>query len=228
MAAMVHGAQIVAIIVTLFLTSFSGCTLAADEDPLQDFCVADLTSQINVNGFVCKDPSAVKADDFTFTGFRNAANVTNTTNGFVPTPAFVQQLPGLNTLGLSILRSDFAPDGLNGPHVHPRASELFLVVQGKIEVGFVTSNNTLFSQTLEQGDVFIIPRGLVHFQHNIGGTAAVAFAVFNSQNSGVERLQNTLFGSGIPDAVLQKTFQLDVAIIDQLKKAFSTSTPSNY
>ncbi|KAJ7545064.1 hypothetical protein O6H91_09G105300 [Diphasiastrum complanatum] len=210
-----------AIVVTMFLTAFSGYTLAADEDPLQDFCVADLTSQINVNGFVCKDPSSVKADDFTFMGFRNAANTANTANGFVPTPAFVQQLPGLNTLGLSILRSDFAPDGLNGPHVHPRASELFFVVQGKIEVGFVTSNNTLFSKKLEQGDVFIIPRGLVHFQHNIGKTAAVAFAVFNSQNSGVERLQNTLFGSGIPDTVLQKTFQLDEGIVDQLKKTFT-------
>ncbi|KAJ7298972.1 hypothetical protein O6H91_Y339800 [Diphasiastrum complanatum] len=211
----------VALVVMMFLIAFSACALAADEDPLQDFCVADNSSHSIINGFACKDPSSVKSDDFTFTGFRNPANAANATNGFVPTAATVQLLPGLNTLGLSILRSDFAPDGLNGPHVHPRASELFFVVQGKIEVGFVSSNNTLFSKTLEQGDVFIIPRGLVHFQHNIGGTAAVAFAVFNSQNSGVERLQTTLFGSGIPDVVLQKTFQLDMGIVDQLKKTFT-------
>ncbi|KAJ7272767.1 hypothetical protein O6H91_09G106100 [Diphasiastrum complanatum] len=223
MAAMAFEALnlIVAMNVMLFFTVFSGCTLAADEDPLQDFCVADLSSRLNVNGFACKDASSVKADDFAFTGFRTAANTANSATGFVPTPAFVPQLPALNTQGLSILRSDFAPDGLNPPHVHPRASELFFALQGRFEVGFVSSNNTLFSKKLEQGDVFIIPRGLVHFQHNIGGTAGVGLAVFNSQNSGVERLQNTLFGSGIPDAVLQKTFQLDEAIIDQLKKTFT-------
>ncbi|CAB4269043.1 unnamed protein product [Prunus armeniaca] len=30
---------------------------------------------------------------------------------------------GLNTLGISLTRIDFAPNGLNPPHTHPRASE---------------------------------------------------------------------------------------------------------
>ncbi|KAJ7294932.1 hypothetical protein O6H91_Y461100 [Diphasiastrum complanatum] len=221
LAAMAHESLSVAISVLLFLTALSGCALATDEDPLQDFCVADLNSHLHVNGFACKDPSSVNADDFTFTGFRTTRNAANTVLGFVPTVAFVQQMPGLNTLGLSIVRADFAPDGITPLHVHPRASELVFVMQGKVEAGFVSSNNTLFSKKLEQGDVFINPRGLVHYQHNIGGTPAVILAIFNSQNPDVEALQNTLFGSGVPDTVLQKTFQLDEGIIYQLKKKFT-------
>ncbi|KAF8775075.1 hypothetical protein HU200_005127 [Digitaria exilis] len=38
--------------------------IASDPSPLQDFCVADKDSPVKVNGFVCKDPMHVTADDF--------------------------------------------------------------------------------------------------------------------------------------------------------------------
>jgi hypothetical protein len=41
---------------------------AADPDPLQDFCVADLSPNAPiVNGFPCKPRNTVTAQDFVFT-----------------------------------------------------------------------------------------------------------------------------------------------------------------
>ncbi|KAM3748405.1 hypothetical protein ACB098_05G106400 [Castanea mollissima] len=64
---------------------------------------------------------------------------------------------GLNTLGISLARLDFAPYGLNPSHTHPRGTELFVVIEGTFLVGFVTSNpNKLFTKVLNKGDVFCI------------------------------------------------------------------------
>ncbi len=49
---------------------------AADPDPLQDFCVADLSpSAPRVNGFACKDRANVTSKDFLFTGFRTPGSI---------------------------------------------------------------------------------------------------------------------------------------------------------
>ena len=110
----------------------------------------------------------VTADDFLFKGLDKAGNTDNSL-GLAVTQVFVMQLPGLNTLGISMARIDFAPNGgLNPPHTHPRATELLVVIEGTLYVGFITTNNTLISTTLEKGDVFVFPKGLVHFQKNVG------------------------------------------------------------
>jgi hypothetical protein len=49
---------------------------AADPDPLQDFCVADLSPGApRVNGFPCKDRANVTSKDFLFTDFRTAGSI---------------------------------------------------------------------------------------------------------------------------------------------------------
>ncbi|PQP95555.1 germin-like protein subfamily 1 member 11 isoform X4 [Prunus yedoensis var. nudiflora] len=96
----------------------------------------------------------------------------------------VDNLLGLNTLGISLARIDFAPNGLNPPHTHPRATEILVVLEGTLYVGFVTSNsdgNRLFTKVLNKGDVFVFPIGLIHFQLNVGQVNAVAFAGLSSQ-----------------------------------------------
>nr|GEU52888.1 putative germin-like protein 2-1 [Tanacetum cinerariifolium] len=52
--------------VGLLLATCSLFGLAFDPSPLQDFCVADRNSKVLENGFACKDPKMVKADDFLF------------------------------------------------------------------------------------------------------------------------------------------------------------------
>ncbi|KAM7524853.1 hypothetical protein LguiA_014757 [Lonicera macranthoides] len=203
----------------------SSLAYASDPSPLQDFCVAfnESKNAVFVNGRFCINPKLAKADDFFFSGLRNAGNTSNPVGSFV-TQANVAQIPGLNTLGISLVRIDYAPYGLNPPHTHPRATEVLFVLEGTLYVGFVTSNpdNRLFTKVLNKGDVFVFPQGLIHFQFNVGKTNAVAIAALGSQNPGVITIANAVFGSNPPISpdVLTKAFQVDKKVIDYLQKQF--------
>ncbi|KAF5808149.1 hypothetical protein HanRHA438_Chr04g0153701 [Helianthus annuus] len=206
----------------LLLTTCS-IAFASDPSPLQDFCVADPNSPVFVNGVVCKDAKLVKADDFLFRGLHLMGNTHNDVGSNV-TSVTVAQLPGLNTLGISMVRIDFAPWGINPPHTHPRATEVLTVIEGRLLVGFVTSNpeNRLITQVLEKGDVFVFPQGLIHFQKNIGNGYALAIAGLSSQNPGVITIANAVFGSnpGIDVDVLAKAFQVDIKVVQQIQSKF--------
>lgn len=192
---------------------------SADPDPLQDFCVANLSASISVNGFPCKPASEVTSDDFFFDGFTQEGNTTNAFSSFL-TPGNVLSFPGLNTLGISMNRVDFAPGGINPPHSHPRASEVGVVIEGKLLVGFVTTNNVYYSKVLTAGHMFAIPRGLVHFQLNVGDGEALAYTAFNSHLPGAAIVPLNLFASSIPNEVLTKTFQVDADLINTIKSKF--------
>ncbi|XP_024959926.1 putative germin-like protein 2-1 [Cynara cardunculus var. scolymus] len=209
----------------LFVLLVASCSLAmaADPSPLQDFCVADPNEHLFVNGEFCKDPALVVADDFFFSGL-DVMGDTNNAVGSNVTAVTVVQLPGLNTLGISLARIDFAPGGINPPHTHPRASEILTVIEGTLEVGFVTSNpeNRLIARKLQRGDVFVFPQGLIHFQSNIGDCNAVAIAGLGSQNPGVITIANAVFGSNpdIDENILARAFQVGVDVVRQIQANF--------
>ncbi|XP_071719649.1 putative germin-like protein 2-1 [Rutidosis leptorrhynchoides] len=209
----------------LFGLLLATCSLAfaSEPSPLQDFCVAYLNNKVLVNGVVCKDPDQVKAEDFLFRGLNRMGNTSNAAGSNV-TAVTVTQLPGLNTLGISMARIDFAPWGINPPHTHPRATEILTVIEGSLQVGFVTSNpeNRLITTILKKGDVFVFPEGLIHFQKNVGNGYALAIAGLSSQNPGVITIANALFGSN-PDIsanILAKAFQVDVNTVYQIQSKF--------
>lgn len=213
---------------TLFIVIVATiCSLshAYDPDPLQDFCVGvdETTPSVFVNGQICKDPATVTADDFLFTGLNIPGNITSPIGSRL-TPVFVGEMPGLNTLGISMVRIDFAPGGLNAPHSHPHASEILVVLEGTLYTGFIGSNplttlgrNRLYTRTLNAGDAFVYPKGLIHFQYNVGQTNAVAYAFLGSQNPGVVTIGNSMFGAVPPinPDMLARAFQLDRDVIIQ-------------
>ncbi|KAJ6801041.1 putative germin-like protein 2-1 [Iris pallida] len=208
----------------VFTIATSSFAIASDPSPLQDFCVGVKMSPVFVNGLVCKDPKQAKPDDFFFAGLDKPGNTSNPQGSNV-TLVSAAQLPGLNTLGISMARIDFEPYGLNPPHTHPRATEVLTVVEGLLYVGFVTSNpdNKLFAKVLREGDVFVFPQGLVHFQLNSGGDCrAVAIAALSSQNPGTVTVANAVFGSKPPvsDDVLAKAFMLEKKTVDWLQAQF--------
>ncbi|XP_074315844.1 germin-like protein [Silene latifolia] len=213
----------------LAIASFS--VHAADPTQLQDFCVGvtDPNNALFVNGMFCKNPEDVTADDFLLTGLDKPRS-TNSRLGSNVTLITPTQLPGLNTLGVAIARVDYAPFGLNPPHTHPRATELFTVMEGTFYVGFVTSNlpnggNKFFTKVLNKGDVFAFPQGLIHFQFNIGNTPAMAMSALSSQNPGLNTIANAVFASepSISVDVLSKAFQLDGGVIKYLESRFAIS-----
>ncbi|KAF5475399.1 hypothetical protein F2P56_007206 [Juglans regia] len=211
--------NLLSVVLALIFTA----ALASDSSPLQDFCVADANSAVLVNGFVCKDPKTVQANDFSFSGLQMAGNTSNAVGSNV-TAVTVAQLPGLNTLGISLVRIDYAPWGINPPHTHPRATEILTVLKGCLEVGFVTSNpeNRLITKVLKKGDVYVFPIGLIHFQRNVGKEMAIAIAALSSQNPGVITIANAVFGSNpdTPSDILAKAFRVDKNVVKFIQSKF--------
>ncbi|BBN67435.1 RmlC-like cupins superfamily protein, partial [Prunus dulcis] len=206
---------------TLAILAFATILVSAsDPSPLQDLCVAlnDTKSAVFVNGKFCKDPKLANANDFLFYGLQIARSTQNPLGSTV-TAVNVDQIAGLNTLGISLARIDFARNGLNPPHTHPRT----------LHVGFVTSNadnNRLFTKVSNKGDVFVFPIGLIHFQLNVGEGDAVAQAALSSQNPGVITIANAVFGSDPPinPEVLAKAFQVDNKAVEYSRNSSGTTT----
>ncbi|XP_057844660.2 putative germin-like protein 2-1 [Cryptomeria japonica] len=205
----------------LFICFYSQRVIAGDANPLQDFCVADKQSNVLVNGFACKDPKAASAEDFFFRGLGKPGNTDNAVGSNI-TAANVNQIPGLNTLGISVVRIDYAVGGINPPHTHPRATEILVLMEGTLLVGFIDTNNKFFSKTLEKGDVFVFPKALVHFQQNVGKENAVVIAALSSQLPGVQVVANSIFAANpsLPDSVLSKAFRVTQELVDFVKAKF--------
>ena len=169
-----------------------------------------LLAAVRVNGVPCKDAAAVTADDFFFAGVdRPGGSAASRRYGFKALPV---QIPGLNTLGASHARVDVPPGAVFPPHYHPRASETAVVLGGAVYFGFVTSypDNRVDAKVLRKGDVFAVPQGLVHFLYNNGTAPAALYATLSSQNPGLVLLADALFGAGLPDDLLAKTFLTDL------------------
>ncbi|CAH8385161.1 unnamed protein product [Eruca vesicaria subsp. sativa] len=187
--------------------------IASDQAPFKTSASASTPIRwFFVNGKFCKDPKLVTVDDFFMAGIQNARPVANAVGSNV-TAVNVNNLPGL------------WGKWTKPPHTHPRATEVLYVGHGALLVGFVTSNgdgNSLFTKTLNTGDVFVFPEGLIHFQFNVGRSPAVAFAALSSQNPGVVTIANSVFGSNpvIDPNVLARAFQLDPRVIIDLQAKF--------
>ncbi|KAK6139923.1 hypothetical protein DH2020_026299 [Rehmannia glutinosa] len=193
-------------------------TLSSDPDPVQDFCIPNTIYASKLTLVPCKNPKLVTPEDFVFSGIKSPGNFSDT--GLSAIPVNPSTFPGLNTLGMSFVRADLKPGGVNPPHSHPRATETVYVVRGKVYSGFVDSTNRVFAKVIERGDVMVFPRGLVHFQMNVGKSPATVFGCFNSQNPGMQKIPNVVFGSGINDELLEKAFGLSLGQISTMRRRF--------
>ncbi|XP_038877903.1 germin-like protein subfamily 2 member 4 [Benincasa hispida] len=210
--------------VLVFLVLFIAATTipgfhASEPDALQDLCVAETSKGIKVNGFPCKEDTNITASDFFFAGLAKPAAINNSVGSAV-TLANVDKIPGLNTLGISFARIDYSPDGgLNPPHIHPRATEIVFVLDGELDVGFITTANKLISKTIKKGEIFVFPKGLLHFQQNKKDKPASVIAAFNSQLPGTLSVAAALFSSSPPvdDGVLARTFQIGADEVGEIK-----------
>ncbi|XP_044512490.1 germin-like protein 9-3 [Mangifera indica] len=180
--------------------------MAGDPDILTDFI---LPANVSANG--------LDGNFFTFTGMRSAAYSGDPSN-FTITKATLANFPALNGQSVSYALLQFPAGAINPPHTHPRSAELLFVVEGSLNVGFVDTNNTLYTQTLQFGDIFVFPKGLVHYQSNDDPKQpAAAVSAFGSANAGTVSVPLSVFATGIDDVILAKAFKTDVATIQKLK-----------
>jgi quercetin dioxygenase-like cupin family protein len=199
-----------------------GTVKAADPDPLQDFCVADLSPNAPlVNGFACRPRSSVSAKDFVFKGFRApGGDVKQAPTGAIAALATPVEFPGLNTQGITHARLDFDLGGVVPLHTHPRAAETLFVLKGRIYTGFISDDNVLYAATLEKGDVILFPRAALHFQLNVGNESAITFNSLTSQKPGLLLTANQIFTPNITSAVIEKSFGVDAATAQLLKGSY--------
>ncbi|XP_039145690.1 germin-like protein subfamily 3 member 3 [Dioscorea cayenensis subsp. rotundata] len=188
-------------------------------DPLQDFCVADLTLPQSPAGYSCKNVSQVTVDDFVFTGFRNPRNNSNTNMASL-TPAFVAQWPALNGLGIAAVYAELAPGGQVPIHSHPGGTELIVVIEGTVIAGFISSSNKAYTKKVDTFEAMIFPQGLLHFQVNTGSVKAKYVVSFSSSNPGVQTTSMSLFGNDLPSEILEKVSSIDVVEVKKLKAMF--------
>ncbi|BBN15571.1 protein MpPR15l [Marchantia polymorpha subsp. ruderalis] len=177
---------------------------AADPEEIRDFAPP-------------ADYAPPNASYFTFTELRNIdvkqgqfANVTNVN---------VVSFPVLSGLGVANALLVYPPGSVNVPHTHPRGTETLFVLEGTLEVGLIDTTlpvPVLFTQTLYKNDIFVFPRGLVHFQINKSKYVVRAYASFSSTNPGLVSLPRTLFGVHIDPEVLTKSFEVSSDIIAKL------------
>nr|AFK41081.1 unknown [Lotus japonicus] len=180
----------------------------ADCDNLQDTCPAIPPNKqtLFINGLPCKNPGNVTSQDFRTMELSKpgSTDILGASKKLVTAAEF----PGLNTLGLSIGRTDIDRDGLVNFHYHPRATEMIFVTKGVLLAGFVDTKNQIFQKFLQVGDVCVFPKGLFHYILNQGFVDATVFSVYNSQNPRIVSLTPTTF-----DTTLESLEKLKKRII---------------
>ncbi|KAG6555399.1 hypothetical protein Mapa_002625 [Marchantia paleacea] len=196
-------------VVFLALGSLRSTVEASDPELTSDFFVPE--------GKVAAD---LDADFFTNTTLENVQPDLDSAFATV-TPVNQNVFPALTGLGISSALIQFPPGTVNAPHTHPRGTELLYVIEGTLNVGLVDTTQKLFTQTLLPGDLFVFPKGLVHFQINWDQWTTVKAVVgFSSSNPGLISLPSTLFGkSMISTEVLKKSFNVSADVINKLKAA---------
>ncbi|GAU32960.1 hypothetical protein TSUD_358270 [Trifolium subterraneum] len=172
----------------------------------KDFCVANLLLRDTPSGYPCKPQSLVTENDFVFSKLEPGPPITPFNGG--TTTVSVNNIPGLNGLGISAGRVDIGINGTVPMHFHPDATELLIMVEGEMTAGFITPTK-LIMKTLNPGDVMVFPKGLLHFQVNFGVGKAAAFVAYSSSNPGLHILDTLLFDTNLPTAILEMTTLLD-------------------
>ncbi|CAN0900493.1 Germin-like protein 9-3 [Linum grandiflorum] len=182
----------------------SEMVVASDPDILSDFILPDNVTEVD-------------SSFFTYTGAR-AILESDPPSSFTVTEVSMAEFPALNGQGVSFAVLQLPAGSTYPPHNHPRAAEILLVIRGCVEVGLVIGNKCLYNQRLSVGDMFVFPKGLVHFAFNGGDGVATALAAFGSASPGTVMLPDSLFASNIDDAILASSFNTNVTIIQAIKE----------
>ncbi|KAI4351336.1 hypothetical protein L6164_005711 [Bauhinia variegata] len=190
----------------LFFFTFKKA-LAGDPDIISDFTVPQ--------------NDTVDGSFFTYTGLRGI--LAQNPESFKATKVTLVELPAINGQSISYAVFQYPAGSVNPPHTHPRAAELLFLLSGCLQVGFVDTKRTLYKQTLQAGDVFIFPKGLIHYQYNPKPVPAVAIAAFGSANAGTVSVPISVFGTGIDEVILAKAFKIDNDIVKKIKAGLNMS-----
>ncbi|XP_077234454.1 germin-like protein 9-3 [Tasmannia lanceolata] len=195
------------------------------KNPLFFLLVALATTQIASAGdpdilsdFILP-PNVTEVDGtfFTYTPFFGKSLDAVEPETFKVIKVTMKEFPALNGQSVSYAILLYPIGTVNPPHTHPRSAELLFLMRGSLEVGFVDTTNKLYTQTLQAGDMFVFPKGLVHYQYNNANDTSVAVSAFGSASAGTVSVPLAVFNTSIDDGILAKSFKTDVYTIQKIK-----------
>ena len=97
--------------------------------------------------------------------------------------------------GLTMAMLNLGPCAMLPPHLHPRASNFVVAVQGSTDTYMVMENGArTVRETLTPGKMTIFPQGSVHTMQNTGCGNAQLVSALAADDTGTTNLANTLFG----------------------------------
>ncbi|KAK1431404.1 hypothetical protein QVD17_07863 [Tagetes erecta] len=186
-----------------FMFAIFRIAIAGDPNILPDFMARNNT---------------IDANYFTFTEMRQLVGGEYPTT-FKALKVTMNEFPTLNGQSVSYVILEFPAGSINPLHIHPRASELMFLVSGSLQVGFVDTSNNLYQQSLQIGDIFVFPKGLVHFQYNNDTKEpALAISAFGSANAGTQLIPTSVFNTSIFEGILDVSFRATRATIRKIEE----------
>ncbi|XP_039122102.1 putative germin-like protein 9-2 [Dioscorea cayenensis subsp. rotundata] len=180
----------------------SHAVFAGDPDIISDFVLSPNTAIVGANYF-------------TYTRLQSLFEA-DPPEAFTVSKVMKVEFPVLDGQSVSYAVLQFPSGAVNPPHTHPRGAEVLFLVKGSLQVGFVDTANKLYTQTLQPGDMFVFPTGLIHYQI-CGHNPAIVISAFRSANAGTVSIPATVFATGIDENILSKSFKTDIPTIEMLK-----------
>ncbi|KAF3031689.1 hypothetical protein E8E12_000578 [Didymella heteroderae] len=153
--------------------------------------------------------------------------------GGITKAASAESYPFSTGLDISLTAVFLEPCGINTPHVHPRANEFLVLVQGSnvrfgsvLENGLVASGqNQEIAGVLGQLEGTIFPQGSVHYQFNDACEKALLIAALDSNDPGTSSMAQNLFSLNAD--VLNATLGYPKTIDGRNFEEFRNAIPTN-
>jgi len=129
---------------------------------------------------------------FDFNNPPHSAVTINSGGKFVS--ANVGTFPALFGVSSAMNVGTVAPCGVVATHIHPRADEFVIVVEGRLLAQSITETGSiLISNELNEFTVTLFTQGAFHAQHNPDCTEAKFIAAFNSNDPGASPIAPNYF-----------------------------------
>lgn len=148
-------------------------------------------------------------------------------------PQTIETFPFIADLDISMTLAFLEPCGINTPHIHPRAAEFLVLVEGSdlqfgsfLENGLVSPGQKQeVAGTLGRYQATAFSSGSMHYQFNNGCQKAVFVAAFNSANPGTSSVAQGFFNlnSDVVNATLGPAVSIAGGSLEELSKLLPES-----
>ena len=144
----------------------------------------------------------------------------------------IQTYPYSTGFDLSMTILFLEPCGINTPHVHPRAAEFLVLVEGSsVRFGSILENGLVkpgekqeIAGTLKRFEMTAFSQGSMHWQFNDGCERAVLVAALSSGDPGTNQMTNFFqLDPGVVNATLGNPSSINGSAVE----AFRELIPAN-